>query len=133
MSSEILINISELHKEGTFKCCSDRCSINSCKCLWRGRYLEVTGQTDQGPFSSSWLAVLRWGCKSSAGTRLQEICSKLSHLCLTLGHLQRLFPWSVLSSLSQWILRYGQKSVSAAGLCDTWQLGHSVLNDPCEG
>ena len=133
-SLEILINVSETHKEVAFKCCGDRRSINSCKCLWRGRYLETTGQTDRGPFSPSPLAVLWQGCQSSAGMRLQELCSKISRLSLTPGHLQRFFPWFISSSLSQWILRHGQNSVSAAGLqCDTWQLGHSVLNDPHKG
>lgn len=104
---EILVNVSEVHKVA-FKCCGDRCSINSCKCLWRGRYLETTGQTDRGPFSPSPLSMLRQGRQSGAGTRLQELCSKLRHLSLTPGHLQKLFPWFISSSLSQWMLRYGQ-------------------------
>lgn len=65
---------------------------------------------------------------------LQELCSKLSHSSLTPGHLQSLFSWFVSSSLSRWTLRCRQNSARAAGLyCDTWQRGHSVLNDPCKG
>lgn len=54
------------------------------------------------------LAVLCQGRESGPGTRLPELCSKLSHLSLTLGHLQRLFPSFISRILSQCILRYDQ-------------------------
>lgn len=114
VSLEILINISEIHKEIAFKCCPEQCSINSCKCLWRGKHLKQTGKMDQGPFSPSPLAVLCHGHESSTGTRLPELCSKLSHLSLTPGHLQRLFPSFISRILSQWILRYDQASALAS-------------------
>lgn len=115
---EILINISEIHKEIAFKCCADQCSINSCKSLWRGKYLKQAGKMDQGPFSPSPLAVLCHGHESSAGTRLPELCSKLSHLSLTPGSLQRLFISRI---LSQWILRYDQASALATReQCPAW-------------
>lgn len=113
MSLEILINISEIHKEMAFTCCADQCSINNCKCLWRGKYLKQTGKMDRGPFSPSPLAPLCQGHESGADMRHPELCSKLSHLSLTSGHLQRLFPSFISRILSEWILRYGQTSALA--------------------
>lgn len=80
-SLESLINVSGMHKV-VLKCCGDWCSINICKCLWSGRYLERTGQAGRGPFSPS-------PCSVTAGTleqcwhKAEELFSKLSCLSLT--------------------------------------------------